>query len=347
MLSDGRFLLTRYENQASSFYYADASGTVTPIQTPVKGTYFSMADDDCFFIGVYAKRPLTAAVPQPAEQYDIPTLVLLDENMKVIRDDIDGACGAVSTPHFTNGLMPIQTGSTLWIGSRNGAIGNGTYGLIDKTGQFVGKHDFDELSWTDSRYIGKRGTALYQLDGKGGEIQLPANASQESSWAKAELEAAREHDISLPFYYPRLNITRVDFCRLAVKLYQKVQPNASAAPEAAFSDCENESVCLAAALGIVTGYDDGTFRPYQSITRQEAAAMLDRLYTSLGGKASAANDKPYANDAQLGDWARSSVYAMREIGIMQSKENNRFRPKDGYTQERAVVTVERAFQAVK
>ena len=72
--------------------------------------------------------------------------------------------------------------------------------------------------------------------------------------------------------------------------------------------------------------------------------MLDRLYTSLGGKASAANDKPYANDAQLGDWARSSVYAMREIGIMQSKENNRFRPKDGYTQERAVVTVERAFQ---
>lgn len=347
VLSDGRFLLTRYENQASSFYYADASGTVTPIQPPVKGTYFSMAGDGCFFIGVYAKRPLTAAVQQPAEQYDIPTLVLLDENMKVIRDDIDGACGAVSTPHFTNGMMPIQTGSTLWIGSRKGAIGNGTYGLIDKTGQFVGRHDFDELSWTDSRYIGKRGTALYQLDGKGGEIRLPANASQESSWAKAELEAAREHDISLSFYYPRLNITRVDFCRLAVKLYQKVQPNASAAPAAAFSDCENESVCLAAALGIVTGYDDGTFRPYQSITRQEAAAMLDRLYTTLGGKASAANDKPYADDAQLGDWARSSVYAMREIGIMQGKENNRFRPKDRYTQEQAVVTVVRAFQAVK
>ena len=151
VLSDGRFLLTRYENQASSFYYADASGTVTPIQTPVKGTYFGMAGDDCFFIGAYAKRPLTAAVQQPAEQYDIPTLVLLDENMKVIRDDIDGTCGAVSTPHFTNGLMPIQTGSTLWIGSRKGALGNGTHGLIDKTGQFVGRHDFDELSWADSR----------------------------------------------------------------------------------------------------------------------------------------------------------------------------------------------------
>lgn len=64
VLSDGRFLLTRYENQASSFCYADASGTITPIQTPVKGTYFGMAGDDCFFIGVYAKRPLTAAGKQ-------------------------------------------------------------------------------------------------------------------------------------------------------------------------------------------------------------------------------------------------------------------------------------------
>lgn len=64
VLSDGRFLLTRYKNQASSFYYADASGTVTPIQTPVKGTYFGMAGDDRFFIGVYAKRPLTAAGKQ-------------------------------------------------------------------------------------------------------------------------------------------------------------------------------------------------------------------------------------------------------------------------------------------
>lgn len=137
----------------------------------------------------------------------------------------------------------------------------------------------------------------------------------------------------------------MDFCRLAVKLYQKVQPNASAAPEAAFSDCENESVCLAAALGIVTGYDDGTFRPYSpSPVRRPQRWHIGCIPRSVA-RPGAANDKPRTNITQLGDWARSSVYAMREIGIMQSK-NNRFRPKDGYTQERAVVTVERAFQAV-
>lgn len=75
--------------------------------------------------------------------------------------------------------------------------------------------------------------------------------------------------------------------------------------------------------------------------------MLDQLYTTLGGKVNAANDKPYADDTQLGDWARGSVYAMREIGVMQGKESNRFCPKDGYTQEQAVVTMERVFQVVK
>ena len=70
-----------------------------------------------------------------------------------------------------------------------------------------------------------------------------------------------------------------------------------------------------------------------------AAALIAGSMTAGVG---AASDKPNADDTQLGDWARSSVYAMREIGIMPGKENNRFRPKDGYTQEQAVVTVERA-----
>lgn len=59
----------------------------------------------------------------------------------------------------------------------------------------------------------------------------------------------------------------------ALTQLQQILPQIIFPQTAAFSDCENESVCLAAALGIVTGYDDGTFRPYQSITRQQAALI--------------------------------------------------------------------------
>ena len=103
----------------------------------------------------------------------------------------------------------------------------------------------------------------------------------------------------------------------------------------------------AAALGIVTGYEDGTFRPYKTISRQEAVAMLDRLYAALGGKTDVVSEKVFADDVKIGDWARDSVYAMRQTGIMQGKENNQFCPTDGYTAEQSIVTIERMYQIIK
>ena len=263
--------------------------------------------------------------------------------MNMLRDDIDGGV-AISTPVFHNGLMAIQTESTLWEGSVKGAFGNGKYGLIDKTGKDIGKNDFDGIDWRDNRYIGWRGKTLYYLDGTGGEVELPANAGEYSAWAKPEVEEARQHSLTLGgFHYPRLDITRVDFCELAVNLYSKMSSVPENIPDAAFSDCEDENVAVAAALGIVTGYEDGTFRPYAFITREEAATMLDRLYKSLGGTETAEGSKQYADDAQFGNWSRDSIYTMQNIGIMKGEENNAFHPAGGYTGEQALVTMERLY----
>ncbi len=90
---------------------------------------------------------------------------------------------------------------------------------------------------------------------------------------------------------------------------------------------------------------NGTFRPYRTISREEAAAMLNRLYTALGGTVDTVSGETYADDAQIDDWARDSVYAMREKNIMTGKQDNKFCPKDGYTAEQAVVTMERMYQA--
>ena len=113
---------------------------------------------------------------------------------------------------------------------------------------------------------------------------------------------------------------------LAMNLYNKIYPNKEIpALETKFTDCRDDpNVNNAAALGIVTGYEDGTFRPYKTISRQEAAAMLDRLYQVLGGKTDVVSEKAFADDVKIGDWARGSVYAMRQTGIMQGKENNQF-----------------------
>ena len=349
VLADNKILLSKEilgKEHCSDFYLSDENGNITPMDLPVEGTCMSVSDEGYFFVGIYAKRPLTDVIyyQEPTTiQYDIPKLVLFDENMNMLRDDIDGGV-AISTPVFHNGLMAIQTGSTLWEGSVKGAFGNGKYGLIDKTGKFVSKNDFDKLDWRDNRYIGWRGKTLYYLDGTGGEVELPANAGEYSAWAKPEVEEARQHSLTLGgFHYPRLDITRVDFCKLAVNLYSKMSSVPENIPDEAFSDCEDENVAVAAALGIVTGYEDGTFRPYAFITREEAATMLDRLYKSLGGTETAEGSKQYADDAQFGNWSRDSIYTMQNIGIMKGEENNEFHPDGGYTGEQAIVTIERMY----
>ena len=349
VLADNKILLSKEilgKEHCSDFYLSDENGNITPMDLPVEGTCMSVSDEGYFFVGIYAKRPLTDVIyyQEPTTiQYDIPKLVLFDENMNMLRDDIDGGV-AISTPVFHNGLMAIQTGSTLWEGSVKGAYGNGKYGLIDKNGKDIGKNDFDGIDWRDNRYIGWRGKTLYYLDGTGGEVELPANAGEYSAWAKPEVEEARQHSLTLGgFHYPRLDITRVDFCELAVNLYSKMSSVPENIPDEAFSDCEDENVAVAAALGIVTGYEDGTFRPYAFITREEAAAMLDRLYRSLGGTETAEGSKQYADDAQFGNWSRDSIYTMQNIGIMKGEENNEFHPDGGYTGEQAIVTIERMY----
>lgn len=165
--------------------------------------------------------------------------------------------------------------------------------------------------------------------------------------AQDAVVALRNHSLGSGYYYPRLDIARVDFCELVVDLYRKMNPEMNSAPknilDTVFSDYEDNNVAVAAALGIVTGYEDGTFRPYAFITREEAATMLDRLYKSLGGTETAEGSKQYADDAQFGNWSRDSIYTMQNIGIMKGEENNEFHPDGGYTGEQAIVTIERMY----
>ena len=345
-------LVSQYDaDHHPNYWFADETGKLTPMKLP---SGYELAtyepNSNVFVLFKNAKKPVydPYSGDGPTTQVeDVTFFALADKNMNIILDDID------MVPDWYADFFIVKTGSTKWerVG-KAGADGNGTCGLFDpKTEKFVGKHDFNQIFWYDQHFIGTRssGTKSYLLDGKGGETLLPANVKEYSSWAKTEVAAAGEHGLTESFSYPRLDITRENFTKLAMNLYNKIYPNKEIpALETKFTDCRNDpNVNNAAALGIVTGYEDGTFRPYKTISRQEAAAMLDRLYQVLGGKTDVVSEKAFADDAKIGDWARDSVYAIRQTGIMQGKENNQFCPTDGYTAEQSIVTIERMYQIIK
>lgn len=82
------------------------------------------------------------------------------------------------------------------------------------------------------------------------------------------------------------------------------------------------AVIWATESGITAGYEDGTFRPEQKITRQEMAAMLARYAKYVGMDMSTSGNLEAYPDAQsVASWASESLIWCVENGIMSGDKN--------------------------
>lgn len=105
-----------------------------------------------------------------------------------------------------------------------------------------------------------------------------------------------------------------------------------------FSDTANlnenqrKAVDYVVSNSIVTGYDDGTLRPENTITRAEFATMICRL---MGYSA----DKACSFDDAWNHWGSRYINACVEAGAINGVGGNNFAPNDNITFEQAVKIV--------
>ncbi|MFC3799510.1 Ig-like domain-containing protein [Cohnella sp. GCM10012308] len=78
--------------------------------------------------------------------------------------------------------------------------------------------------------------------------------------------------------------------------------------------------------GILTGYQDGTFRPNQQVSRVEFTVMLSRALKLSNGAAESAEPTTFADAAGIPAWARSSVAEATAHGLIQGFADGTFRP---------------------
>lgn len=99
-----------------------------------------------------------------------------------------------------------------------------------------------------------------------------------------------------------------------------------------FMDIENsyayEAILTLAHDGIVVGYEDSMFRPYQAITRAELAAMTARAM-------SLASQNKHIHISQVPEWAEPSIRTVISSGIAVGKRNTDW--SEGLTREELVV----------
>lgn len=185
------------------------------------------------------------------------------------------------------------------------------------------------------------------------------NPNNPSSWAVEDIQQAKGLGL-IPAWLEnnyRSPITREEFCDLLLQLIPARTGKSVDAVRAdlgvvgsaydanPFTDTSKYSIVSMANLGIVTGYEDGTFRPKASITREQAATMLQRA-AEVMGTVTPSQSLTFTDAASIGAWAQEGVDFVTSCGIMNGKGEGKFDPKGTYTREQAFITMLNTYNAV-
>ncbi len=103
-----------------------------------------------------------------------------------------------------------------------------------------------------------------------------------------------------------------------------------------------EAVAWAAKNKIILGYEDQSFRPNRTISREEMCVILDRVFTLLEQDISG-TPMTFVDEDRISDWAKDSVDRMSACGMINGQGNNRFAPKSTTTRAEAATVLLRVY----
>jgi len=180
-----------------------------------------------------------------------------------------------------------------------------------------------------------------------------------SEWSIGEIAKANElkiipSDFTVTDYTQP--ITRENFCILAVKMIEtktgaEISPDNPQYP-LGIRDTDNINIKKLYSAGIIRGKEQKKtgiiFAPYDLITREEAATILNRISVYLGMDMPQIIDAVYYWDENnISDWAVDAVKTMRQFGIMEGVSDYEFSPAETYTVEQAIATMVRMYDKIE
>lgn len=174
-----------------------------------------------------------------------------------------------------------------------------------------------------------------------------------SDWARTDIRNNRDlipEELQSDYRQP---ITRGEFGALAVNFlamrygYDCISLTSLYRAENTFSDVAGhpweDELLTAAYFGVLTGYEDATMRPDELITRQEAAAMLWRMYKLYVSWDVDPTAVWYLDAEEIGAWAMPAVLQVTALGLMQGTGDRLFSPNENLTREQAYLMISRLY----
>ncbi|MFB5674674.1 S-layer homology domain-containing protein [Paenibacillus terreus] len=147
---------------------------------------------------------------------------------------------------------------------------------------------------------------------------------------------------------PDASITRAEFIALVNRTF--ILPPSSVTVStyggsSAFSDLPASgwaynAVMSAVQAGYLSGYSDGTIRPNEKVTRQEAAAIIAKVNGLTPRPASSLSG--FSDYDEIASWSKGSVAAVIGQGYMSGYPDGTFKPEKPLTRAEAVVLLDAA-----
>ena len=201
-------------------------------------------------------------------------------------------------------------------------------------------------------------TTIFKKDGKWfAKINSLTNSTYSLIWNPVIVESVVNHwskeavndmasrlvIINPDKFMPNQNITRGEFAEYITRALGINRE--SAVTEKKFTDVNTThelaySIEIASEYGIINGYPDGTFRPDEHISREEAMVMYSRAMDIIGLAEKDSNIiNNYTDKYRVSRWAYNDVKKTVSAGVFNGKTIGTINPKDTFTCAEAATAI--------
>ena len=142
--------------------------------------------------------------------------------------------------------------------------------------------------------------------------------------------------------HPNGQITRAEVATIFFRLLRDEVRDGAFATSNTYSDVAygkwyNNPISTMSALGIITGYPDGTFKPNKPITRAEFAAIAARFDETQSGKSATFSDV-------IGHWAAKEIGIAYYNDWIKGYPDGTFKPDHNITRAEAMTLINRVLE---
>ncbi|GEM_PF-742544 len=152
-------------------------------------------------------------------------------------------------------------------------------------------------------------------------------------------------------FTPNRDITRAEFAAILVRgLGLKPESGATSFSDVKASDWYSGVINTAYAYRLIDGFEDGTFRPNDKITREQAMLILSKamILTGLTDTLSVPSAEevlsPYGDASKVAKWAQNGVAGSVQAGIVTGRSADTLAPKANMTRAEVAAIIQRMLQ---